>query len=69
MPRLSLQAAAKNVSQAFITAAPDCSWVRDSTPPIVGPDGVAFTRTFSGTHTGPFADGTKATGKKLGLAK
>lgn len=65
VPQVSRDSAQKNVIQAFITAAPDCSWVRDSTPPIVGPDGIAFTWTFSGTHTGPFADGTKATGKKF----
>ncbi|MFN8651875.1 MAG: ester cyclase [Gemmatimonadales bacterium] len=63
VPQVSRDSARKNVIQAFITAAPDCRWVRDSTPPIVGPDGIAFTWTFSGTHTGPFADGTKATGK------
>lgn len=65
VPQVSRDSARKNVIQAFITAAPDCQWVRDSTPPIVGPDGIAFTWTFSGTHTGPFADGTKPTGKKF----
>ncbi|HSB55970.1 MAG TPA: ester cyclase [Gemmatimonadales bacterium] len=65
VPQVSRDSAQKNVIQAFLTAAPDCSWVRDSTPPIVGHDGIAFTWTFSGTHTGPFADGTKATGKKF----
>ncbi len=63
VPQISRDSARKNVIQAFMTAAPDCRWVRDSTPPIVGPDGIAFTWTFSGTHTGPFADGTKPTGK------
>lgn len=65
VPQVSRDSAQKNVIQAFMTAAPDCSWVRDSTPPIVGPNGIAFTWTFSGTQTGPFADGTKATGKKF----
>ena len=51
VPQVSRDSAQKNVIQAFMTAAPDCSWVRDSTPPIVGPDGIAFTWTFSGTHT------------------
>jgi predicted ester cyclase len=65
VPQVSRDSAQKNVIQAFITAAPDCTWIRDSTPPIVGPDGIAFQWTFSGTHTGPFADGTKPTGKKF----
>jgi uncharacterized protein (TIGR02246 family) len=65
VPQVSRDSALKNVIQAFLTAAPDCSWIRDSTPPIVGPDGIAFQWTFSGTHTGPFADGTKPTGKKF----
>jgi uncharacterized protein (TIGR02246 family) len=65
VPQSGRDSAQKNVIQAFMTAAPDCSWVRDSTPPIVGSDGIAFTWTFSGTHTGPFADGTRATGKKF----
>jgi predicted ester cyclase len=65
VPQVSRDSAQKNVIQAFLTAAPDCSWIRDSTPPIVGPDGIAFQWTFSGTHTGPFADGTKPTGKKF----
>ena len=65
IPQVSRDSARKNVIQAFLTAAPDCNWVRDSTPPIVGPDGIAFQWTFTGTHTGPFADGTKPTGKKF----
>jgi uncharacterized protein (TIGR02246 family) len=65
VPQVSRDSAQKNVIQAFLTAAPDCRWVRDTTPPIVGPDGIAFQWTFSGTHTGPFADGTKPTGKKF----
>lgn len=64
-PQVSRDSALKNVIQAFLTAAPDALWLRDSTPPIVGPDGIAFEWTFSGTHTGPFADGTKPTGKKF----
>ena len=65
VPQVSRDSALKNVIQAFLTAAPDCSWIRDSAPPIVGPNGIAFQWTFSGTHTGPFADGTKPTGKKF----
>jgi len=62
-PQVSRDSAQKNVIQAFLTAAPDCQWTRDADPPIVGPDGIAFQWTFRGTHTGPFADGTKPTGK------
>jgi uncharacterized protein (TIGR02246 family) len=65
VPQIGRDSARKNVIQAFLTAAPDCSWVRDSAPPIVGSEGIAFTWTFSGTHTGPFADGTKPTGRKF----
>jgi len=65
VPQVSRDSALKNVIQAFLTAAPDCSWIRDSAPPIVGANGIAFQWTFSGTHTGPFADGTKPTGKKF----
>jgi uncharacterized protein (TIGR02246 family) len=65
VPQVSRDSARKNVIEAFLTAAPDCSWTRDSTPPIVGSDGIAFQWTFSGTHTGPFSDGTKPTGKKF----
>ncbi|HWA56223.1 MAG TPA: ester cyclase [Gemmatimonadales bacterium] len=63
VPQVSRDSAQKNVIQAFMTAAPDLRWVRDSTPPIVGAEGIAFTWTFSGTNTGPMLDGTKATGK------
>jgi steroid delta-isomerase-like uncharacterized protein len=65
VPQVGRNSAQKNVIQAFLTAAPDCVWTRDSTAPVVGKDGIAFQWTFSGTHTGPFADGTKATGKKF----
>lgn len=65
VPQVSRDSALKNVIQSFLTAAPDAVWTRDSTPLIIGPDGVAFEWTFTGTHTGPFADGTKATGKKF----
>ena len=51
-----------NVIQAFLTAAPDCVWTRTGAP-VVGKDGIAFQWTFKGTNTGPWGDGTKATGK------
>ena len=66
-PQVSRDSAQKNVIQAFLTAAPDCVWTRDSMPPILGTDAIAFQWTFSGTHTGPFADGTKPTGKKFSI--
>jgi steroid delta-isomerase-like uncharacterized protein len=54
--------ARQNVIQAFLTAAPDCVWTRTGAP-VVGKDGIAYQWTFKGTNTGPWADGTKATGK------
>jgi len=50
------------VIQAFITAAPDCVWTREGEA-ILGTDAVAFQWTFGGTNTGPWSDGTAATGK------
>ena len=54
--------AQKNVIQAFMTAAPDCRWTRTGAP-VVDHNGIAFQWTFEGTNTGPWSDGTKATGK------
>jgi predicted ester cyclase len=54
--------AQRNVIQAFLTAAPDCVWTRTGAP-VVGNDGIAFQWSFKGTNTGPWGDGTKATGK------
>ena len=56
--------ARKNVIQAFMTAAPDCRWTRTGTP-VVDKNGIAFQWTFEGTNTGPWSDGTKATGKRF----
>ncbi|HKT60539.1 MAG TPA: ester cyclase [Gemmatimonadales bacterium] len=56
--------AQKNVIQAFMTAAPDCRWTRTGTP-VVDKNGIAFQWTFEGTNTGPWSDGTKATGKRF----
>ena len=61
-PQKGRSNAQQNVIQAFLTAAPDCRWTR-SGEPVVGKDGIAFQWTFQGTNTGPWADGTKATGK------
>jgi uncharacterized protein (TIGR02246 family) len=54
----------KNMIQAYLTIAPDCRWVRDGDA-VVSPagDAVAFQWTYSATNTGPWPDGTKATGK------
>ena len=57
-------AAQKNVIEAFLKAAPDCVWRREGQP-IVGSGGIAFQWVFSGTNTGDWADGTKATGRKF----
>ena len=54
-----------DIVQAFLTAVPDLKWTRDAHKPVVGSDAVAFSWTFSGTNTGPWSDGTKATGKKF----
>ena len=63
-PQIGRDNARNNVIQAFITAVPDCKWTRDGAP-IVSPtgDAVSFLWTFSGTNTGPWGDGTKASGK------
>jgi steroid delta-isomerase-like uncharacterized protein len=61
-PQKGRDNARKNVIQAFLTAAPDCVWTRTGAP-VVGKDGIAFQWTFKGTNTGPWSDGTKATGK------
>jgi steroid delta-isomerase-like uncharacterized protein len=55
-------AAKTQVIDAFLNAAPDAVWTR-SVDPIVSGASVAFEWTFSGTNTGDWADGTKATGK------
>jgi uncharacterized protein (TIGR02246 family) len=65
IPQVSRDSARKYVIEAFLTAVPDCHWIRDTTPPLVTPDGIAFQWTFTGTNTGPLADGTKPTGKQF----
>ena len=63
-PQVGREAAQKNVIQAFMTAAPDCVWTRDGAL-ILDQGAAAFEWTFSGTNTGDWGDGTKATGKKF----
>jgi steroid delta-isomerase-like uncharacterized protein len=67
-PQKGRDNAQKNVIQAFITAVPDCKWTRDGAPIVnAAGDGVAFQWTFSGTNTGPWGDGTKASGKPFSI--
>jgi steroid delta-isomerase-like uncharacterized protein len=65
-PQVGRQAAQTNVIEVFLKAVPDCLWKRNGAP-IVGRDGIAFEWTFSGTNTGDWSDGTKATGKPFTL--
>ncbi|HHY49994.1 MAG TPA: ester cyclase [Alphaproteobacteria bacterium] len=55
-------AAATQVVANFINAAPDLNWEMLGDPVAQG-DMVAFQWRFSGTNTGPWADGTEASGK------
>ncbi|MEQ1951929.1 ester cyclase [Mesorhizobium yinganensis] len=57
-------AAAKGVIDGFLTAAPDAVWTVKGAPVAEG-DRVSFEWEFSGTNTGDWSDGTKATGKKF----
>jgi len=57
-------AAKTNVVDAFLNAAPDAVWAREGEPVVAG-NSVAFEWTFSGTNSGDWADGTKATGKEF----
>jgi steroid delta-isomerase-like uncharacterized protein len=64
-PVIGKAKAQSDIVQAFLTAVPDLRWTREKDRPIVGTDDVAFQWTFSGTNTGPWSDGTKATNKKF----
>ncbi len=52
------------IIQAFMTAVPDLVWEMRG-PPISSPGHVAFEWVFSGTNTGPWADGTEGSGAKF----
>lgn len=66
VPQVGRDSAQKNVIEAFLAAAPDCVWARDTGfVPIRSADGIAFRWTFSGTNTGPGWNGPKATGRKF----
>ena len=57
-------AAKKTVIDNFLIAAPDAKWTMKGDP-IASGDHVTFEWEFSGTNTGPWGDGTAATGKKF----
>ncbi len=57
-------AAARGVVENFVKGAPDLVW-KIKGAPVVQDNRVAFEWEFSGTNTGDWADGTKATGKKF----
>jgi steroid delta-isomerase-like uncharacterized protein len=58
-----------NVIQSYLTAVPDLVWQREDEP-IVDKDGagIAFQWTISGTNTGPWSDGTEATGNPFKIS-
>ncbi len=66
-PQIGRRNAQKNIIQAFMTAVPDLVWRRESSAPIVGRDSIAFQWALSGTNTGNWPDGAKATGKKFSI--
>ncbi len=55
-------AAKTGVIDNFLTAVPDAVWTMKGAP-VVDDGSVAFEWEFSGTNTGPWGDGTPATGK------
>lgn len=57
-------AAKSGVIDNFLNAVPDAVWKMKGAP-VVQDDRVSFEWEFSGTNTGDWADGTKATGKKF----
>lgn len=61
-PVVGRDAAKTGVIDNFLNAAPDAVWTMVGTP-IVQDGNVAFEWTFTGTNTGAWGDGTKATGK------
>ena len=65
-PQMGRDAARTNVIEAFLNAVPDAKWERKGNPVVEG-NAVAFEWTFSGTNTGDWSDGTKATGKPFAI--
>ena len=67
-PQVGRANAQKNVIEAFLTAVPDAQWTREGEPVVsASGDAISFQWAFSGTNTGPWSDGTKATGKKFSI--
>ncbi len=58
--------AKKNVIEAFINAVPDLKW-EPLGEPVVSNNNVAFEWKFSGTNTGDWSDGTKASNKTFSI--
>ena len=68
-PEVGRDNAQHHVIEAFFTAAPDCRWTRNGDPVVnAAGDAIAFEWTFSGTNTGAWPDGTKATGKSFSFS-
>jgi steroid delta-isomerase-like uncharacterized protein len=65
-PQIGRDSARDNVIQAFLTAVPDAQWVMNGDA-VSDDDQVSFEWTFSGTNTGDWSDGTKATGKPFSI--
>jgi len=65
-PQVGRDVARQNVIEAFLTAVPDAKWVAIGEPVAAG-DSVSFEWEFSGTNTGDWSDGTKATGKPFAI--
>ena len=61
-PVMGKEAAKTGVIDNFLKAVPDAVWKMKGAP-VVQDDRVSFEWEFSGTNTGDWADGTKATGK------
>ncbi len=58
--------AKKNVIEAFMNAVPDLKW-EPVGKPIMNNNNVAFEWKFSGTNTGDWSDGTKASNKTFSI--
>ncbi len=65
-PVMGKEAAKTGVIDNFLNAVPDAVWKMKGTP-VVQDDRVSFEWEFSGTNTGDWADGTKATGKTFSI--
>ena len=59
-------AAKTGVIDNFLNAVPDAKWEMKGDPVVQG-DRIAFEWEFSGTNSGAWADGTKATGKHFAI--